>query len=179
MGDEALAGRAGRGDPAALSALLSRWRPPLLRYCRKITRHEEDARDLAQEALLRATRALDTYDTTRPFAPWMYRIARNSCLNHIAREKLRSCPPPPAELQAATQPPDVLVARREEVLRVRKALGALSPDDRHLLTLKLVKGLSNQEIAGRLKIKEGALRTRACRALSRLREVLDGREVTR
>ena len=44
--DEVLAARAGRGDPAALSLLLSRWRGPLVRFCRRITRHEEDARDV-------------------------------------------------------------------------------------------------------------------------------------
>ena len=171
--DEVLAGRAGRGDPAALSQLLSRWRDPLVRFCRKLTRHEEDARDLAHDAMLRATRALGTYDTERPFAPWMYRIARNSCLNHIERARRRSGPEPTEFIESRTPPPDVLVARREEVARVRTALVGMSHEDRQLLTLKLVRGFTNTEIAGRLGITTGAMRTRACRALGRLRESLD------
>ena len=81
--DEVLAGRAGRGDSAALSLLLNRWCGPLKRYCRRLTRHDEDALDLAQDAVLRAARAMPSYDSARPFAPWIYRIAMNACLNHL------------------------------------------------------------------------------------------------
>ena len=80
-------------------------------------------------------------------------------------------------LAAATPPPDVLVARREEVARVRIALGRLSAADRELLKMKLVRGLGNRDIAQRLGITQAALRTRACRALSRLRETLGSSEV--
>jgi RNA polymerase sigma-70 factor (ECF subfamily) len=171
--DEVLAARAGRGDPAALSLLLSRWRGPLVRFCRRITRHEEDARDVAQDALLRATRAMETYDTGRPFAPWMYRIARNTCLNHLERERRRSGSAPATDLAAETPTPDVLVARREEVARIRAALAGLGARDRELLRMKLVEGLGNEAIARRLGISSGALRTRASRALGRLREALE------
>jgi len=70
------------------------------------------------------------------------------------------------------------VARREELARIRRALSELPDPDRELLTLKLVRGLSNSEIAGRLRISPGALRTRASRALARLRARIDsaGRE---
>jgi len=166
-----LAARARRGDLAALADLLGRWQTPLFRFCRRLVGHEEDARDLAQDALLKATRALDRYDTSRPFAPWIYRIARNGCLNHLERRRVRSATP--LRAGRAEPPPDVLVARREEVLRVRRALSELGRDDRRLLEMKLVRNLDNREIARRLGIGRGALRTRACRALSRLRALLD------
>jgi len=169
--DETLAARARRGDLAALSDLLSRWTARLTSFCRRLVGHDEDARDLAQDALLKATRALDRYDPSRPFAPWIYRIARNTALNHIERRRIRSKTPP--AMDRAEPTPDVLVARREEVLRVRRALDQLGPEDRRVLEMKLVRNLDNREIARRLGIGRGALRTRACRALARLRAALD------
>lgn len=169
-----MAARARRGDLKALSDLLARWPARLTSFCRKLVGHDEDARDLAQDALLKATRALDRYDPSRPFAPWIYRIARNSCLNHIERRRVRSAAPPPEAGPDRSEPaPDVLVARREEVLRVRRALDQLGPEDRRVLEMKLVRNLDNREIARRLGIGRGALRTRACRALARLRAALD------
>ena len=140
--DETLAARARRGDLAALSDLLSRWTARLTSFCRKLVGHDEDARDLAQESLLKATRALDRYDPSRPFAPWIYRIARNTALNHIERRRIRSRTPPAVDRAEPT--PDVLVARREEVLRVRRALDQLGPEDRRVLEMKLVRNLDNR-----------------------------------
>jgi len=168
-----LAARARAGDLAALSGLLRRWQEPMRSFCRRLTGHEEDANDLAQDTLLRATKGLAAYDPDRPFAPWIYRIARNACLNHLEKQRVRAAAPP-RRGGRSDPPPDVLVARREEVLRVRRALMALGAEDRRLLTMKLVRGLGNDEIARRLGVSRGALRTRACRALARLRAALDG-----
>jgi len=179
--DEILAGRASRGDPVALSRLLVRWESPVRRYCRRILRHEDDARDLAQDVLMRVSRGLPSFDTSRPFAPWIYRIARNACLHHLDRERLRRPAGPSREAEEPAPPPDVLVARREEVARARAALSRLPQPDRQLLELKLVKGLTNAELTEHLGLTPGALRTRACRALGRLRSALDAtdREVRR
>jgi RNA polymerase sigma factor (sigma-70 family) len=173
-GDEALAGRAGRGDSGALSLLLLRWHEPLVRYCRRILTDEDEARDLAQDTLLKVTRALPRFDPSRPFAAWIYRIARNACLNHLERRRLRGRPEVPADRVGPTPRPDQLAARREEADRVREALAGLPRADRELLRMKLVTGLDNAEISRRLGLTPGALRTRACRALARLRARLGG-----
>jgi RNA polymerase sigma factor (sigma-70 family) len=146
----------------------------MLRFCRRMLRHEEDARDLAQDVLLRAARGIDSFDEQRPFSAWIYRIGRNACLNHLEREKHRKTAPEPKDAVGRTLPPDVLVARREEVALVRTALAQLPGPDRKLLEMKLVRGLSNAEMAKRLGLAPGALRTRACRALGRLRAAMDG-----
>lgn len=170
--DEALAARARLGDERALSDLAERWQAPILRFCRRRLANEEDARDVAQEVMLRATRAIGTYDPDRPFPPWIYRIARNACWNHLERKRVRDAATPATRKAEPT--PDVLVATKDEIRRVRKALKTLGKEDRALLTMKLIGGLGNAEIARRLGITCGALRTRACRALSRLRAELGG-----
>jgi RNA polymerase sigma-70 factor, ECF subfamily len=173
LSDEMLAGRAGRGDAAALSLLLDRWWAPLERYCRRLIRHDEDARDLAQDAVLRAARAIASFDAARPFAPWIYRIAKNACLNHLDRESYRQSATEPPEQASPAPPPEIIVARREDLARIRVALRQLGREDRELLRMKLVLGLGNPEIATRLGIGKGALRTRASRALQRLRRAVD------
>ena len=176
--DERLAGRARRGDLGALALLLSRWQDPMLRYCRRFTTSTEDARDVAQDVMLRATQGLARYDRGRPFEPWLCKVARNTCLNHGDRERRRRMPPAPSDAESDALPPDVLASRREEVRRVRSAISNLETEDRRLLTMKLVLLKTNQEIAERLGISPGALRTRACRALARLRGLLgEGEEV--
>jgi RNA polymerase sigma-70 factor (ECF subfamily) len=170
--DETLAARARRGDERALSDLAERWQAPVLRFCRRRLANEDDARDVAQESMLRVSRAIGTYDPDRPFAPWIFRIARNACLNHLERGRVRATATPAARVPEP--PPDVLVVTRDEIKRVRRALRTLAKEDRELLTMKLIGGMGNAEIARRLGITCGALRTRACRALSRLREQLGG-----
>ena len=132
-----MAARARRGDLAALADLLGRWQTPLFRFCRRLVGHEEDARDLAQDALLKATRALDRYDTSRPFAPWIYRIARNGCLNHLERRRVRSAAP--LRAGRAEPPPDVLVARREEVPTERGRVAMLPIGETKLELLEPMK----------------------------------------
>ncbi len=173
VSDEVLAGRAGRGDAAALSRLLSRWSAPLERFCRRLTHHDEDARDLAQDAVMRVARSIASFDPDRPFAPWIYRIAKNACLHHLDRESRRRSPTEPPEQTSPAPPPEIIVARREELARIRAALRGLPGDDRELLRLKLVEGLDNRELAARLGIRRGALRTRASRALARLRTAVE------
>jgi RNA polymerase sigma-70 factor (ECF subfamily) len=172
--DERLAGRARRGDLGALALLLSRWQDPILRFCRRFTVSEEDARDVAQDVMLRTTEGIETYDDARPFAPWIYRVAKNTCLNYRAREDRRRMPRAASDAPSGTLPPDELVSRREEARRVRRAIRSLDEDDRRLLTMKLVRGKTNTEIADAMGITPGALRTRACRALARLRGLLSG-----
>jgi len=177
--DGALAGRAAAGEPGALSALLDRWREPLVRYCRRIVRHEHDAHDLAHDTLLRAVRSLDRYDRSRPFAPWVYRIARNVCLNHIDRRRTRLRATERIEIPAPPPGPDILSSRREQVARVRAAIAGLDAADRELLEMKLVRGDDNATIAKHLGISTAAVRVRACRALAKLRERVDAKGDTR
>src|SRR5256885_17165272 len=68
---------------------ISNIRPSLHRYCARMTGSVLDGEDVVQDALFQAYRKLDTYDDSRPLKPWLFQIARNSCIDFLRRRKVR------------------------------------------------------------------------------------------
>src|SRR5262245_54157749 len=68
---------------------ISQLRPQLHRYCARMTGSITDGEDVVQDALFRAYRSLDTYDDSRPLAPWLFRIAHNQCIDCLRRRGVR------------------------------------------------------------------------------------------
>src|SRR5262249_40168369 len=64
-------------------------RPKLHRYCTRMTGSALDGEDVVQDALFQAYRKLDTYDDSRPLAPWLFRIAHNQCIDFLRRRDTR------------------------------------------------------------------------------------------
>ena len=126
---------------------------------------EQEARECAQEALLKAHRARRRYDTARPFYPWLHRIVRNTVFDALARRKHRAVP----GLQEAWVPsdaPSVLdtLAQRESAEAVRRGLDRLGEDHREILILRHFQDLSYAEMAQLLQIPEGTVMSRLYRA---------------
>src|ERR1043166_7777393 len=82
---------AGKFDARYLAFLetIGQLRPQLHRYCSRMTGSITDGEDVVQDALFRAYRSLDTYDDSRPLAPWLFRIAHNHCLDFLGRRGVR------------------------------------------------------------------------------------------
>src|SRR3954453_18379184 len=83
LSDERLARFVARGDQRAFGALFERHQPGLTRYCRTILRHEADAEDAAQNALLAAHRSLEGGTIPMRVKPWLYRIAHNEAISLV------------------------------------------------------------------------------------------------
>jgi len=120
-------------------------RPRLHRYCARMTGSVLDGEDVVQEALVVAYRRVDTYDDTRPLAPWLFRIAHNRCLDFLRRRRTRrraetALPVPAAAAPATTDPP--AVGRAIERLVTR-----LPPLERACVLLKDVLDHSLEETA--------------------------------
>jgi RNA polymerase sigma-70 factor (ECF subfamily) len=124
---------------------ISNLRPSLHRYCSRMTGSVLDGEDIVQEALFQAYRKLETFDDSRPLAPWLFRIAHNQCIDFLRRRKVRE--------QA-----ELAVAKRDRVLPVDlpgRALGHavehlvlnLPPKERACILLKDVFEYSLEEIA--------------------------------
>ena len=126
---------------------------------------EQEAREIAQEALLKAHRARDRYDTTRPFYPWLYRIVKNTCLDARARRRHRAVPGLDDErVSAPPHRPGEGIDQARAIARMRTALQTLSESHREIIALRHFQDLSYAEIASILQIREGTVMSRLFRA---------------
>jgi RNA polymerase sigma factor (sigma-70 family) len=147
--------RAVAGDDAAFVVLVERHRSELHRHCRKLLTSSERAEDALQETLLRAWRARSTFAGRASFRTWLYRIATNSCLDEMCRDRrrpLRLGPDTTAEPggePVSTDPePDALLETSEAVERAcRTMIELLPPKQRAVLILCDVLRCSSGEAA--------------------------------
>jgi RNA polymerase sigma-70 factor (ECF subfamily) len=143
----------------------------------RITSDADAAKDCAQEAFIRAYRALHQYDPTLPFAPWLYRITTNASLNYVQRwhaheTPVEELPDNPEEIEEG---PEATAVRREELAEVVAAMAELPPAYRAALTLRHMQQLSYQEVATALGIPLGTVKTHLHRARAALKVRLAAR----
>lgn len=172
-----------RGDKQAFGRLVDLHKRAVFGLCLRLLRDPEDARDAAQEAFARAFGALGSYDLAQPFTPWLFRIARNHCLDVLRRripdaQRLELDADPagdaaPQELAdpAATRGDDA-IERRELAGALERAVGALPPNYREVVHLFHVEHLSYKEIAATLDVPIGTVMTWLHRARARLKDAL-------
>jgi RNA polymerase sigma-70 factor (ECF subfamily) len=144
----------------------------------RITSDADAAADCAQEAFIRAYKALHQYDPALPFGPWIYRIATNASLNHVQRWHAHQTPVD--ELPESAEPeesgPEASALRREALSEVVAAMSELPPAYRAALTLRHMQQLSYQEVADALGIPLGTVKTHLHRARAALRARLAARK---
>jgi len=181
--EQALLLRIQSGDRAAFREVVERYERYLLTIAFRMVGSQEDARDLTQDAFLKAFRSLDRFRGECSLLTWLRKIVVNLCLNHRASSHQRMVhlraeardeeSPEPLDLLASDLPtPEERAARREELRLVERALGMLSPEFRAVLVLREVQGLAYDEIAGILDIQEGTVKSRLSRARQEMRSTL-------
>ena len=164
--------RAQAGDLAAYDQLVHQFQERIYGLCYHMTSHHEDAHDLAQDTFVKAWQALKSFKGDSSFYTWIYRIAVNTCLNHL---KLRRNRTPHLSLNDLdVQPendPDLVALvsdktpRREANLaelqrRLNEAILKLSEDHRSVVTLHDIQGLPHDQIAKILGVNPGTVRSR-------------------
>ncbi len=121
--EQALLNQVKRGNVQAFSALVNMYRERVLRLAFHLVGSYEDAEDVAQETFVRAYFSMNKYDPTRPFAPWIYRIATNLCMDNLRRRKARPQQvelPPHMELfnsEEEKESPEELICAMKPTLR--------------------------------------------------------------
>ena len=169
--DAALVERARGAGPdarAAQRALYERHAPRLHGFLRSLVRDPEAARDLHQEAFLRAFRGLADHDPRHAFAAWLLRIGRNAALDHLRAQAKRQAAPLETHPDQATTRPGSDAARLESTAHTRAALDDLDDADRALLLQRHGLGLKLSELADTLACTERTVRNRLDRAAARL-----------
>ena len=156
------------GDAAAFSELVRRRQSGLRNLLRRLSRDPALADDLAQQAFLKAWRALPKLRAAGAFGAWLRRLAVNTWLEHV-----RAAPPladvEPDELAAATS-----VSSAEEELDLDRSLAQLAPDERLCVVLAYHEGMSHAEIASATTLPLGTVKSHIRRGGERLRALLDG-----
>ena len=178
--DEELVARSIGGDLDSFNQLVLRWERPIYALAYRVIGREEDARDVAQEAFLRAFRALGGFKGQAKFSSWLYRITLNLCRDWIRRERRTPIAQAPegvdlielAGESSPTESVEELVSRRQLGRAVEKAMALLPEEQRTAIILKEYHGLTFQEIADLLDCPLSTVKTRLYQGLSVLRKQL-------
>lgn len=164
--------RVRRGDAAAFDQLVGRHMRRAFSVAYRLLGQREDAEDLVQEAFLAALEKIDTFQSGRPFAPWLFRILVNRGLNARKSHALRRTEEIPDFVASSGASPEREAERAELRGRLREALDELPERQRAVVELFELEGFSGPEIAEILEMPDGTVRWHLHRARRALREAL-------
>ncbi len=174
--DTALVTRVGGGDRQAFDELMRRHEDRVFAICLRIMRHREAALDAAQDTFLTVFRKADQFRGDSTFSTWLYRVAVNTCYDHLRKAKRRPAEP----LPETHDPPDRSADDALESAEIRPdlvtALGQLNEEFRAAIVLVDVEGLAVGEVAQILEVAEGTVKSRLHRGRRQLAGILGNRQ---
>ncbi len=180
-GDEELVALAQKGDERAFEELVQRHQQKAFRIAFDFARDREEAKDLSQDAFLRAYTHLSAFDGRSSFYTWFYRILVNICLDYRRKQKRTAAEEFNETVESHVEPsypaanpvsPDQRVMAGQLSKRVEQALESLPPKQRTAFILKNHQGLSIREIAAIMQTAEGTVKVHLHRAVIALRASL-------
>lgn len=181
--DQVLVERVQKGDKKAFDILVLKYQHKVLKLIARYIHDPSEAMDVAQEAYIKAYRALPGFRGDSAFYTWLYRIAINTAKNHLVARSRR---PPNADIDASDAEqfdgdgamalkehatPEQLIFRDELEKVIYEAIAALPEDLRTAITLREFEGMSYEEIAETMECPVGTVRSRIFRA----REAIENR----
>jgi RNA polymerase sigma-70 factor (ECF subfamily) len=177
--DRVLVQRVKKGDKTAFDILVARYQHKIIKLVTRYVRDPSEAMDVAQEAFLKAYKALPGFRGDSAFYTWMYRIAINTAKNYLVAAKRRPVDydldlqdPEQYEMQGRlknTDTPEHMVLTEEIRQTVNRAIEELPEDLRTAIMLREIEGMSYEEIATTMECPVGTVRSRIFRA----REAID------
>lgn len=178
QGDEKLIAMARGGNAGAFETIVDRYQPRLLGFCRQMLGSTEDAEDVLQEVFVNAYRAMLADEREINLRPWLYRIARNRCLNHLrkptadAQESMDMVPMVEAASTAEK------VSNREEFRQLLTDVGKLPETQRTALLFREMDAMSYEEIAAAMETSVPSVKSLLVRARISLAEASQARQLT-
>lgn len=181
--DEDLVVLCQKGDRQAFEVLVLRYMQKAFRIALDFTRNAEEAKDLSQDAFLRAFTKIKDFDKRSTFYTWFYRIVVNLCLDQIRRKKRtpwervneRSASPADLkEIADASSAPDEVAMATDVKRKLGKALETMPKNQRTVFLLRNHQGLPISDIAKVMQTTEGTVRVYLHRAIAALRQSLLG-----
>ncbi|HET9593536.1 MAG TPA: RNA polymerase sigma factor, partial [Solirubrobacterales bacterium] len=178
QGDEKLIAMVRSGNPGAFEAIVDRYQGRLLGFCRQMLGSTEDAEDVLQEVFVNAYKAMLADEREINLRPWLYRIARNRCLNYLrkpradAQESMDMVP----EVEAASTAEKV--HNREEFRQILSDVNKLPETQRAALLLREMDALTYEEIAAAMETTVPSVKSLLVRARISLAEASQARLLT-
>ena len=186
INDAELIRAAQKGDRAAFEQLVRQYDQAVLRLALQLTGTEQDARDVYQDAFLKAYRNIGNFRFECSFYTWIYRMVTNLCLDHLRRRQVRKEDAPVAydehgqeysiiDQVSDNRPgasPERDLMRRELGARIAKALTKLTPRERMVFEMKHYQGLKLRTIGEALNTTEETAKNTLFRATQKLRAAL-------
>lgn len=177
--------RAQRGEHEAFGLLVERYQRRIFAQVFRVIRRPDEVEDMAQEVFLKAFRAIRSYDFRSPFGAWLSRVAINHCFDYLRKERASRVTyhwqmgeESLRRIEAQTENPEGGGLDPEQQATVRDLVGKLldraPAEDRIVLGLKELEGLSVEEIAEILNLKPSTVKVRLHRARKRMLEDLKG-----
>lgn len=171
--DGELVRRARRGDEVAFGRLVERYQRPAYAVALSVLGRHEDAEDAAQESFLVALDRLDECRSPDKFGGWLMTIVRNRSKNLIRRESLRETDQVPPGARSRAPTPDKVAEATELRALLRQALSELPEVQRQIVLLHDLEGWKHREIAERLSLPSGTVRSHLHFARKALRKALE------
>ncbi|TXG78890.1 MAG: RNA polymerase sigma factor RpoE [Rhodocyclaceae bacterium] len=186
--DQQLVERAQRGDKQAFGLLVSKYQRKLVRLLSRLIRDPAEVEDVAQEAFIKAYRALPSFRGDSAFYTWLYRIGINTAKNHLVSQGRRAPTTTEFDSEEAESfedgeqlrdinTPERVLLSKQIGETVNSAMEALPEELRTAIVLREIEGLSYEEIAGIMDCPIGTVRSRIFRAreaiADKLRPLLD------
>ena len=175
LDEESLVRRAAAGDESAYGHLVKRYQARLYNFVRSMVRNDELAEDITQESLVKAFFSLKRLQNPASFKSWLFRIANNNTLDYLRRKRIPTVDVDESIHETYVElgtPLDDVVAQAKS-RHIREALGKLKADQRAILVMCDLEGLSYAEIAASLSIPFGTVQSRIFYARKKLKEFLD------
>ena len=166
------------GDVNAYEELVLAYEKNVYNLALRMVGNAQDAEDMAQEAFLKAYNSLSGFRGDSKFSVWLYRIVNNVCLDHLRRQNRRQASSLSVEddegeesqldIPDESQSPEALLERSMTKDAVRRGLQALPAEQRQILLLREIQGMSYEEIGQCLDLEPGTVKSRIFRARKRL-----------
>jgi RNA polymerase sigma factor (sigma-70 family) len=164
------------GEPGAFDALVRRHQTPVYNFCLRMLSRADDAADVAQETFVQLFSHLDRIDEVEALPPWLFRVARNRCIDVIRRRRTVPLPQDDDTREPIDEDPlpDEIAERADLQRLLSQAIAQLPPTYAEVVALRYAADRSFAEIGLILDCDEGAARVRFHRAKSLLRRYLRG-----
>ena len=174
--DEAIALRIQQGDGEAIGELVERYQAKLIRYARKFLLDPDDAKDIVQDIFIKAYQNIQSFDVSRRFSPWVYRIAHNEFVNALKKRQSRRTVftidfDTLFPHLTAPDTADSGTMERDTRATLDRYLDKISPKYREPLVLYYLEGMDYKEISEILQIPVSTVGVRLARGRTALQKI--------